>query len=131
MREEGFVKSVRNGECEVIVKRKTACGENCASCSGGCTAPETVCRADNSLGACPGDFVVIEMDSKSVLKSAFLVYILPIIVFFAVFGVLSFLPRFYAYAGGAAALIITFFILRIYDKKNAAMPYVSEIIKNT
>ena len=75
--------------------------------------------------------MVIEMDSKSVLKSAFLVYILPIIVFFAVFGVLSFLSQFYAYAGGTAALIITFFILRIYDKKNAAMPYVSEIIKNT
>ena len=71
MREEGFVKAIKDDTCEVIIKRKTACGENCASCKAGCEAREQVCVAENTLGANVGDKVIIEMDSAKVLKSAF------------------------------------------------------------
>ncbi len=84
MREEGFVKAVCEQTCEVIIRRKTACGENCASCKAGCEAKEQICVAENTIGAKVGDRVIVEMDSKKVLKSAFLVYILPILVFLTV-----------------------------------------------
>lgn len=131
MIENGFVKSTENGLCEVIVKRKTACGENCASCSGMCNAAETVCVAENNIGAKPGDFVSIEMQTGKVLKTAFLVYILPIIVFFAVFGIISRFSEIGSYLGGAVSMILTFILLCGYDKKSTIRPYVSEIIKST
>lgn len=131
MREEGIVKSSENGLCEVIVKRKSACGENCASCSGTCKAAAAVCIAENNIGAEPGDFVAIEMPAVTVLKTAFLVYILPIIMFFAVFGILSYISDVGAYIGGAAAMILTFVLLCGYDKKRNVRPCVSEIIKST
>lgn len=86
MKEEGFVKTVSKETCEVIIKRKTACGENCASCKATCSAKEQVCVAVNLAGAKVGDKVMVEMDSAKVLKSAFLVYILPILVFLTVFA---------------------------------------------
>ena len=84
MRQEGFIKSVSGEFCEVIIRRKTACGDNCASC-GACRMKFQQVTAKNSVGAESGDYVVIEMDSKKVLFSAFLVYILPILVFFISF----------------------------------------------
>ena len=85
MREEGVVKRELGELCEVIVRRKTACGDNCASCGGACKMKFQQVTAKNMLGAKAGDSVIIEMESKKVLLSAFLVYILPILVFFISF----------------------------------------------
>ena len=84
MRQEGFVKSVSGELCEVVIRRKTACGDNCASC-GACRMKFQQVTAKNSVRAKSGDYVAIEMDSKKVLFSAFLVYILPVLVFSASF----------------------------------------------
>lgn len=131
MREEGFVKSVSGNTCEVIIRRKSACGENCASCKGGCEAREQLCSAENTAGAAVGDRVVLEMDSSKILKSAFLVYILPILVFLAVFAFVSELGGTAVSAlcalGAAAAVFVC---LGIYDRqhKNDYLPSVTEII---
>lgn len=132
MKEEGFVKSVSGEICEVIVKRKSACGENCASCKAGCEAREHLCTAKNFIGAKVGDKVFLEMDSKKVLKSAFLVYILPILVFLAVFviadgqGLNELVSAICAAVGG----VIAFLCVSIYAKsrKNDYIPDVIEII---
>ncbi len=85
MKAEGTVKSVNGELCLVVTARETACGENCASCGGSCRKNYQICEAINSVGALPGDRVIIEMDSKKVLMSAFFVYIFPLIVFITVF----------------------------------------------
>ena len=132
MKEEGFVKSVSGELCEVIVKRKSACGENCASCKAGCEAKEHLCIAKNLVGAKVGDKVFLEMDSKKVLKSAFLVYILPILAFLTVFVVageqgLNESMSALCAAGGS---VIAFLCVSMYAKRKKSdyIPDVIEII---
>ncbi len=132
MREEGFVKSVLGNTCYVIIKRKTACGENCANCSAACEAREQVCVAENVLCAKVGDKVLVEMDSAKVLKSAFLVYILPILVFLTVFiaasenGISTAISAMSAILGaGAVFLCVTIYARR---HKKEYMSKVVEII---
>ena len=85
MTEEGIVKRTDGEFCEVVVRRKTACGDNCASCGGSCKMNFQSVSAKNPIGAKAGDAVIIEMDSKKVLFSAFLTYILGLMVFIIVF----------------------------------------------
>lgn len=130
MREEGYVKTVSECTCEVIIKRKTACGENCASCKAGCEAREQVCVADNALGAKVGDKVLVEMDSTKVLKSAFLVYILPILAFLTVFiavsenGGSNFVSAVSALVGAG----MVFLCVSIYAKKHKN-EYISKVVE--
>ncbi len=132
MIEEGFVKSVNGDTCEVLVKRKTACGENCAACKGGCTAKEQICIAKNKIGAKIGDKVLIELSGDKVLFSAFLVYILPILLFFLVFGAASRMGFGEAVgaAGGIIAMAAVFLVLKLKDKESRTkyLPEITEII---
>ena len=120
MKEEGIVKSVSGEFCSVVVRRKTACGDNCASCSGACKMNFGQVTAKNSAGAKAGDSVVIEMESNKVLFSAFLVYILPILVFFISFFAVQKIYLSNSIASGAAAVltVISFFITILYDRRH-------------
>ena len=70
----GYVKKTNeNGTAVVVFKRESACGGNCASCSG-CAASEIEAVALNQVGAVQGDYVTVESETKSVLFSAFVLY---------------------------------------------------------
>ncbi|MEE0944866.1 MAG: SoxR reducing system RseC family protein [Clostridia bacterium] len=99
MRKTGIVKT--NGEqAEVAIIRESSCGENCASCKGGCTPSETIIVAENKLGAEVGDKVVLEMQDKNALTAAFIAYIIPLIVLIVASGLVSY----FGYGDGMAAL---------------------------
>lgn len=85
MREIGFVDKSNGGYAWVRVAKKSACGENCASCKGGCTPGERTMKVKNPIGASVGDRVAVELSDKRFLLAAFLVYILPLIMFLAGF----------------------------------------------
>lgn len=73
-----------NGLAQVQIKRKTACGHDCADCAG-CTqviTGETVVMAQNGLGARSGDVVTLESETAKVLAAASMVYLLPFALFF-------------------------------------------------
>ena len=80
MKKIGVVEHLFGEFADVAVMRETACGENCASCKGGCVPSGTIVRARNKAGAMEGETVVVEMENKRVLKAAFVVYIIPIIL---------------------------------------------------
>ena len=130
MKQEGFVKSVSGELCEVVIRRKTACGDNCASC-GACRMKFQQVAAKNPLGAEAGDYVAIEMNSKKVLFSAFLVYILPILAFFISFLTMQKLSESSIAALGTSvgltALAWGFAV--IFDRRHKAdfIPIVTEI----
>ena len=88
MRTEGIVKKLDGNLAVVSVIRRDSCGGNCSSC-GGCEKKEAVTYAENRINASVGDRVRLESDSKRVLGVAFLLYILPVIVFIAVYAVMS------------------------------------------
>ncbi len=70
---------------EVLVRRLSACGHDCASC-GGCgpkSAAQVTAVADNALGARPGDTVRVESGSGRVLGMAAALYLVPFVLLFA------------------------------------------------
>lgn len=132
MKETGIVKSVEGELCTCMVKRKSACGENCASCKAACSSREHTFSAKNLVGAKAGDTVIIEMGTKKVLYSAFLVYILPLVAFILGFsyffesGKSELASAFWGLVLGAAMWILVSFYGRW--RKEELMPEVTEIV---
>ncbi len=86
MTQQGTIKKLLpNGMAEIEVTRRSACGHDCAKC-GGCGGLETQTlrvTARTRAGAAVGDRVLIEGETGRVLGLAVLVYVLPIVLFFA------------------------------------------------
>ena len=73
---------------EVEVTRKTACGGNCESCGGACAAGANIrVAASNPLCAAVGDRVTVQSRSSHILGAAAMVYLIPLILFFAAYGI--------------------------------------------
>ncbi|HAL63331.1 MAG TPA: hypothetical protein DCO93_02675 [Clostridiales bacterium] len=134
MIEEGIIKSVSEELCEVVVRRKTACGDNCASCTGACRMNFQKVTAKNPLGAKAGESVIIEMESKKVLFSAFLVYILPVLTFFVSYLSVQKIYASNIIASGVAAIltVLVFCVTVLYDRRHKAdfLPTVIKISEN-
>ena len=78
MKKSGYVESVYGNNAVVRIKRDSACGDNCGNCSG-CNLAVSV-DALNYINAKQGDKVEVEMNSKTVIGTAFMVYIIPLVV---------------------------------------------------
>lgn len=73
-----------DGTASVVRVRESACSGDCHKCSGCGAARETiVLRAKNDIGAQVGDVVRLESASSPVLKAAAVLYVLPLLAFFA------------------------------------------------
>lgn len=73
-----------DGMASVVRVRESACSGDCHKCSGCGAARETiVLHAKNDIGARPGDVVKLESQSSPVLKAAAVLYVLPLLAFFA------------------------------------------------
>ena len=82
--EQGIVlRTKHDGWADVITERKDACGDCGAShcCVGSETGSKMVTRALNRIGATSGDLVAITLRSGLVVKSAFAIYLVPILGF--------------------------------------------------
>ena len=86
MTQQGTIKKLLpDGMAEIEVTRRSACGHDCAKC-GGCGGLETqtlYVTARNRAKADVGERVLIEGETGQVLGLAMLVYVLPIVLFFA------------------------------------------------
>ena len=73
-----------DGDCEVFVRRESACSGDCHKCSGcGAQAQQVYVRARNTIGARPGDRVIVTSQTRQVLPAIFVVYILPLVLMLA------------------------------------------------
>lgn len=130
MTQIGQVEKATGNQATVLVRRASACGENCAHCKGACTPTAHRARVDNPIGAKKGDLVKIETPDGVVLRSAILVYIVPIAVMFAAFALVYTLTAngdfgiLAAFLGLAAG----FFGLRAIDRRIAPKPVITHII---
>lgn len=74
---------------EVSVMRGTACGRNdgnCASCEACVYNSRILVKADNKIFAKPGERVIIESRTSSIMGATLLIYMLPLVVFFAAYA---------------------------------------------
>ena len=73
-----------DGTALVMHVRESACSGDCHKCSGCGAAKETILlKAKNPIGARCGDLVKLESETGPVLKAAAVLYLLPMVLFFA------------------------------------------------
>lgn len=83
------VNILEKGMAEVTVERSSACG-SCSSCGAGCAFKRSlIIPAKNRISARVGDSVIISTKSSKIFFAAFIVYIVPFILFFAAYGLTS------------------------------------------
>lgn len=118
MKEVGKVVKIKGENIAVRLERKTAC-KNCNMCGFGKEDMYVDITTENAVGAKIGDSVEMQMESSTVLFSAWIVYILPLI--FAGLGYLvayllhqSEIVHFWGLIAGVA---VGFLAVAIVDKK--------------
>ncbi|MBQ9346608.1 MAG: SoxR reducing system RseC family protein [Oscillibacter sp.] len=118
------VERVLDDRCaEISVPRKSACGHDCESCAGcGVTGAAVLARAENSIGAGPGDKVVVESSTRSLLGIAALVYLVPLVGFFLLCGLAALLGASGGslYAAGGLGFLLGLLPPALYDRKMQA-----------
>lgn len=89
---KGIVQKIIDDKyAEVCVTRQSACGDNCASCSG-CSKPtyKAVTVAKNPINAQVGDVVNLKSENATIIKGATYIYVLPLVLFFAFYALANF-----------------------------------------
>ena len=117
-----------NGTARVICVRESACSGDCHKCSGCGAAKETIVLiANNVIGAKAGDLVKLRSETAPVLKAATVLYVMPLVLFFAGYALGAALNRSGALSGCMAfALSIVFIVM--YDRRMAKKNTIYTII---
>ena len=75
---------IDDNHAEISVPRKSACGHDCEECAGcGVSGAAVHARALNPIGAKPGQKVVVQSDTRKMLRIIALVYLTPVMLFLA------------------------------------------------
>ena len=106
-----------DGTATVMHIRESACSGDCHKCSGCGAAKEAILlEAKNPIGAKSGDLVRVESATGPVLKAALVMYMLPMVLFFAGYAVGA-----AAFGRGALvgclAFVASIGLAVIYDRK--------------
>ena len=106
-----------DGTAQVLHLRRSACSGDCHKCSGcGAVQERLLFSAENPIRAAEGDLVRVSANSRTVLLSAVVLYMIPVVLFFAGYligsgcGLAEELTACVAFAVGIAIAIL-------YDRK--------------
>ena len=106
-----------DGTALVLHLRQSACSGDCHKCSGCGAAQETITlKALNPIGAAPGDLVSIRAESGPVLKAAAMLYMVPMVLFFAGYILGQCLWN-RGTLGGCMAFLLGIALAVVYDRK--------------
>ena len=108
MNKNGVVEKVEGTKVTVKIQRDSSCGENCAMCNA-CPGKDMLVTIETDIPLQVGDSVRLETNTKTVLLSAFCVYILPIVLLIVGYALHT------LYLG--LLMVISFTILLQVDKK--------------
>lgn len=125
MEQIGVVKEIIGNQAIIQIKRKTSCGDSCEGCSAMCKVPKVEVKADLIDDLKIGDKVEVFSENVNILKYSLILYGVPLILMVTVIFVLSGIfkgddGQIFAALGGLASLILSFFILKAYDKKESS-----------
>ena len=117
--EQGLVIEVIDNIANIKVGRHSDCS-NCGACPG---SDSVIISANNKIGAKVGDKVTFEMREDNVLKGAFIVFVLPLIIAFI--GVLlgRFIGKYMGFninvsqiTGGITAFLLSMIFVKLFDR---------------
>ena len=101
---------------EVIRVRESACSGDCHKCSGCGAAKQTMLlTARNLINAKPGDLVVLSSETKTVLKAAAVLYLVPLFLFLLGYLVGESLLKM-GVLFGIAGLFLGLAVVKVYDR---------------
>ena len=108
-----------NGTAQVICIRESACSGDCHKCSGCGAAKEAILlTVDNPIGADVGDLVYLRSETGPVLKAAMVLYMMPLVLFFAGYGLAAALNMSGALFG-SLAFAASIVLIVMYDRRMA------------
>ena len=108
-----------DGTAQVICIRESACSGDCHKCSGCGAAKEAILlTVENPIGAGVGDLVNIRSETGPVLKAAAVLYMLPLVLFFAGYAMAAALGQSGALFG-ALAFMLSIVLIVVYDRRMA------------
>lgn len=120
------IKEIENNRVELEVRRPSGWG-NCKGCSSSCEVKPHYLTLKNNINAKPGDFVELKAIKKSIMKYITIIYSVPFafLIMGIVIGNMLFENmktenyELLSFGTGMLFLAISFFVIRIIDKKFA------------
>ena len=109
MNKTGTVEFINGEYVSIKIKRDSSCGENCAMCNA-CPGKNMTVNLQTDKNLKVGDTVKLETNTKYILLSSFLVYIVPIILLIAGYAIANLYI-------GLICMVSSFVILHFIDKK--------------
>ena len=105
---------IDNDHAEISVPRKSACGHGC-----GVSGAAVHAKAVNTIGAQPGQKVVVESSTKKMLNIVMLVYLIPVVLFMAGYLIMAFLSASVGmqYFVAAVGFVIGIIVAIFYDRR--------------
>ena len=108
-----------NGTAQVLCIRESACSGDCHKCSGCGAARESILlTVENPIGASAGDLVMLRSETAPVLKAAAVLYMMPLVLFFAGYALAAVLNLSGGLCGGLA-FVLSIILIVLYDRRMA------------
>lgn len=136
MEESGTVVALEGGTARVRLLRRATC-DKCGMCGMG-QRPEVVVEVPNTAGAAPGDEVRLRVEDSSLLRAAFVAYLVPLLALIAGFLLVNRLllaagvrgRELPAIAGGFLACALSYLYVRSYDRRTGRrfVPIMVEVV---
>lgn len=104
-----------DGTAQVMHIRQSACSGDCHKCSGcGAVQQKMLLTAKNPIGAQPGQMVTLRTETGPVLAAAAVLYMLPLVLFFLGYIVMSSIN---GGLGGCLGFLLGLIFAWIYDRR--------------
>ncbi|HHZ03176.1 MAG TPA: SoxR reducing system RseC family protein [Tissierellia bacterium] len=120
----GKIEKIEGNKATISVKRVSACGESCKSCSASCKEVSVIVETDitDTSDLQVGDYVEITTENEVMLKHVAVLYGLPLIMMIITIFIVQMLLNspnkdIISAIASLFSLIISFYLLKAYDKK--------------
>ena len=136
MTQRGIVEKIDGTQITVSVVKTSMCGDNCASCKGGCATTSQTVQAVNETNEAlrPGDVVQLETETGKVIGVSAVIYLLPLVCLFLVYFIVQSFTKSEIVCAlcGLGAALLSLFFMRIFDRyikrKNALLVRITDIV---
>lgn len=118
----GKIEKIDGNKAVISVKRVSACGDSCKSCSSSCKVNSVIFETDiDDQDISVGDFVEIRAENEVMLKHIMVLYGLPLLLMIATVFVAQMIlsgpnKDMISAVASLFSLIVSFFLLKAYDK---------------